>query len=356
MPQRSLIIRPGGEQIIPAPPTVDPPDPPPPPPPPPGSLRTFYGASQQDQSLWGLDGLRDVTITLLNGSDVVGTGELIDDLRAVGACALLKVTPGNNSTNTDGTFKLKNPDGSFSPTKWKQQFDNFYNDLTAAGLTKLRAAVADGTIRALYILDDFAGVGGGNSFLHAVTYTELEDICRHVKVTRGLGWLPTAARGKTTYLKQTATLNGVVRQYKYLDAGWCQYRFDNQGDLQTYVTSNYVAGVACGLGSIAALNTLNGGEGLDPAWQLHADSGTLFGMSPAEIRLGVQKFMQYTHATGNKYAGLNCWTSQPTIDDHIAGGYMQLAQIRTAFSQARTNWVDGRVDGLINIRGDLVAA
>jgi hypothetical protein len=374
MPQRNLTVRPGGDQLIVAPPILPPP-PPPPPPPPSGSFRTFMNASELDQALWGQYIVPDGLLTDTNGRHWTDTGGFIDVARAapsggrtkVPACRLImKVTPGNNSRDSNGNYRIRiqdgtNPDGTprmvFWPTGWKTQFDNWYNDLSVAAIAKLRLAVQDGVIICLYALDDFAGTLGGNAFDRAVVYEELEEISRHVKVTRGLNWLPIAVRGKNSYLKATATttINGrtVVRQYRYLDAGWNQYRFDNQGPLNTYVSAQIAAGLACGLGSIAGLNVLNGGLGSTAGWGTqHPDSASLCGMSPDEVLAACRAFLDYQHSSGVRYAGLNHWSYGISQD---AKDYFNLVAMQTALTTVWNEFKD-RVDGPLNVRGDLIAA
>lgn len=355
MPNRNLIVRPGGDQIIVSPPIIVPP----PPPPPPSGLspfRTYIGASNLDEALWGVavtpDSIRRVG-SFGNGQTLVEPGGWIDQARGAGnggrpktpPCRLLLVLyPGNDEVRT--------VDGFFSPAIWKQVFtDGFLAGVLSVtgGLAKLRSAVADGTILCGMVLDDYTtgNLNFDNAFARAVSYSELEDICKFVKVTKGLSWLPLMGRAPNTYHKQTATLDGVVRQYSYLDCGFMQHRFDRDSNPTDYINLQWAAGEACALGGCGGANMLNGGLGTDPAWRERPGFATLFGMSPDELRTSGYAFLADRRVAGwNVYSyGINA----------TATAYYNKPEILAALLDVYTRSV-GRNDGLINIRGDLVAA
>lgn len=332
------------------------PTPPPPPPPPPvaGSGRTFVGMSALDQSVWGTFPMGDTVqgaFGTSGGTTLVNTSGYIDDARASGGskspkCSLIvRVSPGNAN--------LKDASGFFVPALWKASFDAWKTAVQAVsgGETKLRGAVTDGTVKCILCLDDFTfgdpTQTAANAFARAVTYTELEDICHHVKVVRGWNWLPMVVRGHGTYLKSTATLAGVVRQYQYLDAGWNQYRGDLNGTPAAYIDLQWDACTACSLGGIGGSNILNGGLGTTPGWGAqHPDSSRLFGQSPTEVRATGAGFF-----ADPRVCGLNWWS----YGIHAAATtYCSTAAMQAALTDVY-NLSVGRTDGPINIRGDLVA-
>jgi hypothetical protein len=368
MPQRNLTVRPGGDILRIAPPSVDPgpdPLPEPDPAPDPGSgFRRGYFFAALANNLWGTYVWPDADEANGSGNEWVKTGGFIDQARAANGGTkggtlktrlIIKITPANHSKFADGTYKLLNSDGSFSETKWMSIFDTWYNGLGGAtGIAKFRSAVADGTIDFHYVMDDFFGLGGENSFSKPCTFEQMEAICHHQKVTKNMPWFPCAARAPNTIMKRMAkNANGTYRKYKYLDAGWHDIRMDRDGGPRAYYNLNYNEGKDVDLGSVGGINILNGGTGDDKNWQIHFSSNQkLFAMSPAEIRLCNKECVDNGH-----FHGMYAWSYSGGVNPPDADvlDYLNSAPIQAALKDA---WDYGKVraDANINIRGDLVAA
>lgn len=312
------------------------------PPPPIGAFRTYIGTSGLPLSLWGNDPTPDHYSTESNGVNMVSSGGHIDDLIANGAHSFWRVTGGNNNHGAPGPFQ---------PALWKGMFNDFRSEVegVSGGLTKLRSAVATGHFRAIQVLDDYSTGGGVNGFANAVTYEELEEICAHVKAA--WPWMPCYARGGNLYNKTTATKNGVVRRYQYLDAGFSTFIFRGTNwtaDVTAYYTREVADGIACGLGTIAGANILDRGSGADPAWGCRPGyRSDRCGMSPNEI-----KAAGFAALANPGMVGFNAW-QYLSADDTPA--YWGLTEIQAAL-MAVLDQSAGRNDPPLNIRGDLVPA
>jgi len=313
------------------------------------ALRTMLGTWGLPQSRWGTDPTPDAGgVTNQNGAAYVQSGGYIDVARSKGGSLSIKMYGSNNN--------VRNPDRSYSVSLANAIFDTWITGVrsVSGGETKLRLAVRDGTVRFMIVLDDFTTGGtSGNAFLNPVIYEEIESTCQHIKAQ--IPWMPLVARGPNTYLKTTASNAGLgpringVRQYQYLDSGYLQFRPKLDGAVTTYVTNQVNAGIACGAGSVGALNLLNMGAGTTPGWGcIQADDSGTCGCSPTEI-----------HDTGHamlnnvRVVGFTSWAYDG--GSGLGHTYWDLAAIQAAYQEVRDTY-GGRTEGLINIRGDLVPA
>jgi hypothetical protein len=195
------------------------------------------------------------------------------------------------------------------------------------------------------VLDDYTAgnITFPNSFAEPVTFEEMEQICAHAKSV--LPWMPLVARASNTLNRAMATLNGVVRQYQYLDAGWAQWRPAQDGDAVSYFALNVADGLACGLGCVGGANLLDQGAGTDPDWGcIAASNPDKCGMSPDEI---VEGGLAAINNPGVHGYGL--WSYIFGVD------YWELSEIQDAML-AVYGQSGGRNDPALNVRGDLVAA
>jgi hypothetical protein len=294
-----------------------------------------------------------------NGATFISS--TVPAVRAGGACIIPRFSNNEN---------LKNADLTFSPALYIQRYKDWLDGVTSVsgGLATLRTAVRDGVVRGLYTLDDFYTTLGDNAFARAVTYDELEAICQFQKTgisvvagvasntAYGLPWMPLLARGFNSYLKATASAGDVstdgpgvvringVRQYRFLDAGWGQYRPKTDLAPSAYVTAEVNSGLACGLGMQGGINALDMGKGTDPAWGCNVFHNAKCSSSPAEtLAIGRAMFANpVVH-------GFQAWSYA------FAPAYFDNAEIMATYT---TLWNEsqGRLDGNINQRGDLVAA
>jgi len=316
------------------------------PPPAVGIFRTFVGTWDMPTSRLGNNPTPDCELNDSSGSNYVTTGGYIDDAIAAGACLYIRVTGGNTG--------LRDAQGHFSTSIWDTKFTTWANGVegVTGGLTKLRNAVRDGVVRAIMGLDDYGSSFGENSFSRAVVFEELEHIGATVKAR--YPWLPIFGRRGNDYHKQIATLNGVVRQYRYFDAGYATYRFSSGlpdgPSPDAYFAKQVADGEACGLGCLGGINLLNQGSGTDGAWGCRQGSDpTKCGMSPVEI------IVAGAAAIANpKVHGFGVW-SWDGLGITGPGNYWRDPSIQSAMQSVHADST-GRNDPPINVRGDLQAA
>lgn len=314
--------------------------PPPPPPPPAGSFRTAIGSWALPLARWGTTPTPDNSFSDANGATLVNTGGHIDDAIAAGANLVVRVHGPASG--------IKDANGFFVPDLWKGKFDEWRSEVqgVSGGETKLRAAIASGVFRAVNVLDDFTSDQGA-PFNRAVTFEEIEEICEHVKVTRGWDWLPLAGRGFLHRLKAMATLGGTVRQYEFLDAGWATFRPRVDTNALAYFQSEIAAGLACGLATVTGANLLDQGAGDTPGWGCQVgNKADHCAMSPAEVEAGGFAALSLAGSCGHFW-----WAYENTAGSHT---YWDKTEIQAAML-AVYNQSQGRTDGPINVRGDLAA-
>jgi len=109
-----------------------------------------------------------------------------------------------------------------------------------------------------------------------------------------------------------------------------------------YLAEELAAGEEVGLGLVAGANLLNQGAGTTPGWGCIAgDDPTKCGMSPAEVRA-----IGFAVLADPRPVGFNLWAYSFGVD------YWSRREIQAAMEDVRMRSV-GRVDGRLNIRGDL---
>ena len=178
---------------------------------------------------------------------------------------------------------VKNADGTFSLSKWKSLVGR-YKDVN------LGPFISDGTIIAHYLIDEphRAARWGGK----AISHKTLEEMARYSKQL----WpqMTTVVRVAPSWLAK-ASFN-----WKYVDAGWTQYRATH-GDAAKWVASEATAAEREGLGLIVGLNVIHGGDGSSG---IRGYTRSKWTMSASEIRkygyamLGSKRacaFVNWTH-------------------------------------------------------------
>jgi hypothetical protein len=134
----------------------------------------------------------------------------------------------------------KNPDGTFSLTKWKAQVDRFRT-------LALGHHISAKTLYAHSLIDqpNCASCWGGQ----AVSWETLEEMARYSKSI----WpsLPTTARVAPSALAAASF------RWTYLDAGWAQYS-TRLGDVRTWLANQVRQAKAEGLGLMVGLNLVDG--------------------------------------------------------------------------------------------------
>ncbi|MFL5401418.1 MAG: hypothetical protein ACJ8BF_01200 [Gemmatimonadales bacterium] len=159
-------------------------------------------------------------------------------------------------------YYIQNSDGTFNLSKWKAQVDNYRK-------LNLSSYISDGTLSGHFLIDEPQNVKkwGGK----AIPQSTVEEMARYSKQI----WptLPTFARVVPSWLAQSSIT------YTYLDAGWAQY-VASQGEVTQYIASEVAAAKRKGLGLMAGMNILGGGNGSSG----YKGYQTKWAMSATEIR------------------------------------------------------------------------
>jgi hypothetical protein len=190
--------------------------------------------------------------------------------RAKGARLVLKFCMGRD-------MFVKNTDGTFSFTKWKALVDRYKT-------VNFSSYIADGTITGHYLIDEPSRPErwGGK----AISQAQIEAMAAYSKKL----WptLPTMVRVVPSWLAQASVT------YTHLDAAWFQYaaRF---GDPAQAVASEVVVAKRLGLGLMASMNVLDGGNGTSgiPGW-----SSGKWAMSATEVRNYGTALLNESHVCG----------------------------------------------------------
>jgi hypothetical protein len=178
----------------------------------------------------------------------------LSSMRAKGGRVLIRFSGENDYKNTDGTFNF---------TKWKSQVDRYRT-------IDIKSYIDDGTIVGHFILDEphFSSRWGGQIIPQAT----VEQVAQYSKQR----WptLPTLVSAPPTWLAAAAVT------YTYLDAGWATFRAQN-GDPSTWGASQVRKAKSKGLGLVAGLNILDGGDGSSG---IRGTQPRTWAMSAAELK------------------------------------------------------------------------
>ena len=180
----------------------------------------------------------------------------LSQLRQKNGRVLLKLAGSESS--------YKNPDGTFSLTKWKAQVDRFRN-------VNFSSYITDGTIIAHYMVDEphFKGRWGDKTIPGAT----LEEAAKHSK----LRWpnMPTVVSGPANYLASFPVT------YVALDAAWATYRAKTSSNPGAWLAQQVDRAKSKKLGLIAAMNILDGGDGSS---NIRGTQPRTWAMSAAELK------------------------------------------------------------------------
>jgi hypothetical protein len=158
---------------------------------------------------------------------------------------------------------VKNADGTFSLSKWKSLVSQYRN-------LNLAPFINDGTIIGHYLIDEphRAQRWGGK----AISYNTLEEMAKFSK---------TLWPGLNTMVRVAPSwLAGASFTWRYVDAGWTQYRA-TQGNAANWVRAEAAAAGREGLGLVVGLNVLDGGDGSS---RIRGTTSGKWAMSATEIR------------------------------------------------------------------------
>lgn len=176
--------------------------------------------------------------------------------RSKGGRAIVKLSKGRDKY-------VKNADGTFSISKWKSLVGSYRN-------VNLDPFISDGTIIAHYLIDEphRAARWGGK----AISHKTLEEMAKYSKQL----WpqMTTVVRVAPSWLAKASF------DWKYVDAGWTQYRATH-GDAAKWVAAEAAAAEREGLGLVVGLNVIHGGNGSSG---IRGYTRSKWTMSAAEIR------------------------------------------------------------------------
>jgi len=203
-------------------------------------------------------------------SSTSGMLPVIVETKAKGGRLVLKLSGGSASI-------VKNADGTFSFTKWKTVVDRFRS-------VNLAPYIADGTIIGHYLIDEpnMAHRWGGKTIPQAT----IEAMAKYSKQI----WpnMLTIVRVVPTWLASAPV------SYTYLDAGWAQYTAV-KGDPAKWITAEVNAAKSRGLGLVASMNVLDGGNGSSG---IRGYTSGKYSMSASELRSYGTVLLNQTYLCG----------------------------------------------------------
>jgi hypothetical protein len=219
---------------------------------------------------------------------------LLSAIRAKGGRLVLKMCMGEDKY-------VKNPDGTFSLTKWKALVDRFRK-------VNLGPYISDGTLVGHFLIDEpQRPAKWGGKIISQATVEAMAAYSKQFWPT-----LNTLVRVAPSWLASAPIT------YRALDAGWLQYAAD-KGDPARLVSSEATLARNKGLGLVIGLNILDGGNGSSgvPGWRRGK-----YAMSAAEIKNYGTALLANTYG-----CGFFNWTYQ-----YFGPTYYARADIKSAFT------------------------
>jgi hypothetical protein len=234
-----------------------------------GSLQpgVVFGNFNMDESL-----INSMYTGIMPGGAFGPTNALtmLSATKARGGRIVIKLCMGRDSY-------VKNPDGTFSLTKWKALVDRFKT-------INMGPYITDGTIIGHWLIDEpnRAARWGGKIIPQAT----LEAMAQYSKQL----WpsMTTFVRVAPSWLA-TSTIT-----YNYLDAAWLQYA-SYKTDVTTLVAAEVAAAKKKGLGLMMGMNVLNGGNGSS---KIPGLTSGMYAMSATELRTYGTVLLNQSYACG----------------------------------------------------------
>jgi hypothetical protein len=219
----------------------------------------------------GAEDLNSVHTGMLRGGGVTPDNvlSLLSAVRAKGGRIVLKMCMGEDKY-------VKNPDGTFSFTKWKMLVDRFKS-------VNLAQYISDGTLLGHFLIDEPHRTAKWGKIISQATVEAMAQYSKQLWPS-----MPTYVRVVPSWLASAPIT------YKALDAGWLQYEA-GKGNPATWVASETAIAKNRGLGLVIGLNILDGGNGSSgvPGW-----SKGKYAMSAAEIRTVGTALLSQSYACG----------------------------------------------------------
>jgi hypothetical protein len=180
----------------------------------------------------------------------------LEQVRAKKGRVLIKLSGGSQT--------YRNADETFSLTKWKAAVDRFRN-------TDFSSYITDGTIVGHFLVDEphFPSRWGDK----VISQATVEAAAKHSK----LRWpnLPTLVNAPASWLA------GATVTYVNLDAAWAMYRSKTSSSPSTWIANQTRHAKSKGLGLVAGMNVLDGGNGSS---NIRGTQPNTWTMSATELR------------------------------------------------------------------------
>jgi hypothetical protein len=181
---------------------------------------------------------------------------LLNDARARGGRLILKLCLGKDSY-------VKNPDGTFSLTKWKELVSRFKN-------VNLTPYINDGTIVGHFLIDEpHRTAKWGGKIIPQATVEAMAQYSKQLWPT-----MTTFTHTKMDWLAETPVT------YRYLDAGWTQYAV-GKGEINTWIASEIAQAKRKGLGLVIGMNVIAGSSKNGGIWGYYPG---YYAMSAAQLQ------------------------------------------------------------------------
>jgi hypothetical protein len=220
---------------------------------------------------------------------------LLSGVRAKGGRIVLKLCMGEDKY-------VKNPDGTFSLTKWKALVDRFRS-------VNFGPYLSDGTILGHFLIDEPQRTAKwGGKIISQATVEAMAAYSKQIWPS-----MTTLVRVVPSWLASAPVT------YRALDAGWLQYA-SGKGNAATLVSSEANAAKNRGLGLVVGLNILDGGNGSSG---IRGYTRGRWTMSASEIRSYGTALLNHSYA-----CGFYNWTY-----NHFGPTYFARSDIRSALTE-----------------------
>jgi len=250
----------------------------------------------------GVFGRFDAALTGLVTSEAI---EVLEDARNSGTQLFVQL----GSTQEWG-WNFSNSTSTFTVAKWKRSISRFGDDPVLK--QAIAAAVADGTIRGIYLIDEphhTRWSPGGNSHTH-IPNADIDDMARHVKT-----YWPNASTAVRASPRTLFAYGRDAIDWKYLDEAFLMINFrkwSNSGSVRTiegFMERELDAYREQGLGMIGSIQMLIGAPASNTEWwgAGESPSGKLK-TSPREMRAYFEAFTAKRNAAGERAASGTPWT------------------------------------------------
>jgi hypothetical protein len=191
----------------------------------------------------------------------------------------------------------------FTLAKWKRSVDRFANNATIK--RALNAAIADGVIRAIYLIDEphhKRWSPGRNSYKH-ITNADIDEMARYIK-----SYWPAASTAVRASPRTLFSYGRANRNWRYLDEAFLMINYRKwkkfgKRTVEDFMEREIAEANRQGLGLIGSIQMLIGGPYSDKDWWSNRSSSGAkptgkLKVSPDELETYVEAFLQPRNAKG----------------------------------------------------------